>query len=63
MNHSSLRIIIGFLILIGFISCQPKQESTAAQSIAYRLPAPGLKRLSQDQFGIDVASRKVLQST
>ncbi|MEZ4774076.1 MAG: peptidoglycan DD-metalloendopeptidase family protein [Bacteroidia bacterium] len=59
-----MKRIIFFLITVSPIlfstGCQNQPSATI--STMSKLPAPGLKRMSQEQFGIDVNAMKVVQS-
>ncbi|MDX2245191.1 MAG: peptidoglycan DD-metalloendopeptidase family protein [Bacteroidia bacterium] len=59
-----MKKIVFYLATVSLIlfSSGCENQPSATISVFPKLPAPGLKRMSQEQFGIDVNSMKVVQS-
>ncbi|MEL6134239.1 MAG: hypothetical protein AAFR59_12820, partial [Bacteroidota bacterium] len=57
-----LRLFLLPALVLSVFACQPSasQKNTA---VATKLPPPALKRMSYEQYGIDVQSKQVLQDT
>ncbi|MEO0895715.1 MAG: peptidoglycan DD-metalloendopeptidase family protein [Bacteroidota bacterium] len=54
--------LLNFLLLLALISCQ-QQASDTTVAIGKRIPAPELKRMSYELYGLDVKSKEILQGT
>lgn len=57
IRSGAISLFISFIILL--ISCKPNADKKPELA---RLPAPSLKRMSQNQYGIEVNSRTVVQA-
>lgn len=53
--------ILPFILLFLLSACEPQQDKVANSQLG-RLPVPSLKRLSQNQYGIELDSRTVVQA-
>ncbi|MEL6633788.1 MAG: peptidoglycan DD-metalloendopeptidase family protein [Bacteroidota bacterium] len=57
-----LRFLLSLALVLSVFACQPN-TSPQNTAVATKLPPPELKRMSYEQYGIDVQSKQVLQDT